>query len=235
MHRVQGSEVKVWLGDGEKQLFAERSVILFDLDGTLVDSAADLTTTLRRMFAEDSLTAPQRSEIVRWIGDGAEMLVRRAYASRGARVPVGALARFKAHHDTCCLDETVPYAGIPELLQSLRGRQVAVVTNKPTPFAEMVVAGVGLAPWIQAVIGPERTPQRKPSPAHCLAALELFGAQPDEAVMVGDGTTDIAAGRDAGTGTIGVLWGFRSRRELEAERPDALAGDVAGLGSLLGC
>jgi len=235
LHRVQGSEVKVWLEDSEDPLFAERSVVLFDLDGTLVDSSTDLTTTLRRMFAEDSLAEPQRSEVVRWVGDGAEVLLQRAYASRGERVPVGAMGRFKAHHDACCLDETVPYGGIPELLQSLRGRHVAVVTNKPTPFAEKVVAGVGLAPWIQAVIGPERAPQQKPSPAHCLAALELFGAQPNEAVMVGDGTTDIAAGRDAGTGTIGVLWGFRNRQELEQERPDALAGDVGGLALLLGC
>ena len=214
--------------------FLECSVVLFDLDGTLVDSSADLTTTLQRMFAEESLADPTRAEVVRWVGDGAAVLLERAYASRRRPVPADAMARFKTHHDACCLDETAPYAGIPELLESLGDRRAAVVTNKPTAFAEKVVAGTGLDTWIQEVVGPERAPGRKPSPAHCLAALELLGALPHDAVMVGDGTTDVAAGRAAGLATIGVLWGFRSREELQAEHPDALAADVAELGRLLG-
>jgi phosphoglycolate phosphatase len=234
LHRVQEPLVKVWLGAKENSPFADRSVVFFDLDGTLLDSSADLTTTLRRMFSEDSLPEPSRSEVVRWVGDGAAALLERAYQSRGVSVPAGAMARFKTHHDACCLDETAPYEGIPELLATLGDRRVAVVTNKPTPFAEKVVAGTGLGEWVRVVVGPERAPERKPSPAHCLAALELLGASPDEAVMVGDGTTDIAAGRDAGLATIGVLWGFRSRQALETERPDALAHDVSELRRLLG-
>ena len=227
--------VKVWLGDSGDPLFAERTTLLFDLDGTLVDSSADLTTTVRRLFAEEGLPEPSRSDVVRWVGDGAAVLLERAYGSRKRAVPPTAMARFKTYHDACCLDETVPYPGILELLDSLQGRRIAVVTNKPTPFAEKVVAGLGLDRHVEVVIGPERAPERKPSPAHCLAALASLGAEPGAAVMIGDGTTDIAAGRAAGLGTVGVLWGFRSREELTAEGPDALAGDVAGLSRLLGC
>lgn len=227
-------QVQAWSRTPAADTFADRSSVLFDLDGTLVDSSVDLTTTLRRMFAEESLPEPSRSEVVRWVGDGAAVLLEKAYASRDRAVPAGAMARFKTHHDACCLDETAPYAGIPELLAALCDRRVAVVTNKPTRFAEKVVEGVGLSAWVREVVGPERVPERKPSPTHCLAALDLLGARAADAVMVGDGTTDIAAGRDGGLGTIGVLWGFRSREELEAERPDALAGDVPGLSRLLG-
>lgn len=146
------------------------------------------------------------------------------------------MERFRAHHDACLLATTRPYEGIPELLERLAagGREMAVVTNKPTAFAERVVEGTGLSRWFLAVLGPERAPERKPSGHHVLAALEVLGRRPEEAVMIGDGPTDLRAGRAAGTATAGVLWGYRSREELEAEEPDALAGDVAGLRALLG-
>ena len=226
--------VKVWLGGSGEPLFAARSALMFDLDGTLVDSSADITTTLRRMFAEEGLPEPDRSEVVRWVGDGAAVLLERAYSSRGREVPASAMERYKTHHDACCLDETRPYEGISELLKALSDCKLAVVTNKPTAFAEKVVTGVGLRDLVQEVVGPELAPARKPSGEHCLAALRLLGAEPGDAVMVGDGTTDLVAGREAGLATVGVLWGFRERAELAAEAPDALAGDVTGLRRLLG-
>ena len=229
------SHVKVWLGFSGEAVFRDRKALLFDLDGTLVDSSGDLTETLSRIFADYGLDAPQRSEVVRWVGDGAAVLLQRAFASRDRELPGDVMERFRTHHDACCLDTTRPYEGIPALLETLaRDRALAVVTNKPTAFAERVVDGTGLAGWVRAVIGPERTTERKPSAQHVLSALELLGHAPGEAVMVGDGTTDLQAGRAAGAGTVGVLWGFRSREELEAEAPDALAGDVPGLATLLG-
>jgi phosphoglycolate phosphatase len=234
-HRVPPSPVKVWLGTSDKPAFQNRRAVLFDLDGTLVDSSGDLTETVSRIFEDCGLDAPDRSEVVRWVGDGAAVLLERAFASRQTAPPADVMERFRTHHDACLLLTTRPYDGIPELLERLaRDRELAVVTNKPTEFAERVVEGTGLARWFRAVLGPERVPERKPSGRHVLAALELLGRPPREAVMVGDGPTDLRSGRAAGAATAGVLWGYRSREELEAEEPDALAGDVAGLGALLG-
>ena len=115
--------------------------MLWDLDGTLVDSSGDITEILRRIFRDSGVAAPSRSEVVRWIGDGAVKLLERAFESRQVPFPSDALARFHAHHDACFLNSTRPYEGIPELLEELApGRRMAVVTNKPAELARRVLS-----------------------------------------------------------------------------------------------
>ncbi len=123
--------------------------------------------------------------------------------------------------------------GIVELLRRLAGRSLAVVTNKPTDQAVRVVDDLGLSPLIPFVVGPELAERCKPAPEPLFAALERLGRQPSEAVMVGDGTTDMLAGRDAGTATVAVLWGYWTREQLAACRPDHMAETVASLAQLL--
>ena len=108
-----------------------------------------------------------------------------------------------------------------------------IMLNKPTVLSEHVLAKVGLAPFIEDVVGPELVPARKPAPDHVLAALERLGRRPEEAVMVGDGTTDVLSGRAAGVATIAVLWGYRTRDQLSEARPDRFAATVEELTELL--
>jgi phosphoglycolate phosphatase len=215
--------------------FSSRRAVLLDLDGTLVDSAADIAAALDALMRDGGLEPFASGEVRAMIGDGAGELVRRAHAARRAPLPADALDRFKAHYDACCLDTTACYPGMDGLVRDLAaaGRLVAIVTNKPTGFSETIVRAVGVAPFVAAVVGPERVRDRKPSPLHVLDALGLLGADPADAVMVGDGPTDVASGRDAGAATIAVTWGYRPRAELAAERPDAFASTVHELRALL--
>jgi phosphoglycolate phosphatase len=209
-----------------------------DLDGTLVDSCPDIAAALNEALCDGGPLLPRfgEDEVRTLIGDGAAELVRRAHAARG-RAPDGdALDRFRASYAGLCLERTAAYPGIRELLERLRAaprRRVVVITNKPTDFSERVVSGLGLSSFVDAVLGPERVSRRKPHPAHVLEALEPIGVRPGQAVVVGDGPTDVRAGRAAGCATIAVTWGYRPRAELEAESPDALVDSCAELGRLL--
>ena len=209
--------------------------VLLDLDGTLVDSAADLAGAVGDMLAERGL-APHSVEDVRaMIGDGAAELVRRSFVARGMPPPDGALDRFREAYGRRCTQLTRPYDGVPELLRDLdaAGRLVAVVTNKPTSFSERILESLGLAPHGKAVVGPERVPAKKPSPEHVRAALQLLDADASDAVMVGDGPTDMASARDAGVATIGVLWGYRPKGELLGAGAQRLAANVPDLRAML--
>ncbi len=215
-------------------MYRDRNTLLFDLDGTLIDSGDDLAASLNQTLQRDGLPALGRSRVLEMLGDGARVMVERAYAHHGARMPADALSRYRAHYRQHCLDTTRPYPGVSELLRRLApGRVIAVATNKPTGFAEQVVEGLGLGRFVHTVVGPERAGCRKPEPEFLRQTLVLLGREPEEAVMIGDSPSDVRAGRGAGTATIAVLWGYRSREQLAASAPDATAETVAELGALL--
>ncbi len=214
--------------------FDDRPALLFDLDGTLVDSGDDLATAVNRMLAEDRLPAIGREQVLQMLGDGAAVLCERAYAHHGASTPGGAQTRFRGHYRAHCLDATRPYPGVMALLRELApGRAVAVATNKPVDFARQIVGGLGLDSLVDTVVGPETAGSAKPSPGMLRAALETLGHEPADAVMIGDSPSDVEAGRRAGTATIAVLWGYRSRELLAASCPDRVAATVEELGELL--
>ncbi len=214
---------------------ARRRAILLDLDGTLVDSAGDLADAVNAMLAGCSLAPLGDDDVRAMIGDGAAMLVRRAFEARQGAPPPDAMASFRAAYEQRCLVRTTPYPGMDALVRDLAaaGRQLAVVTNKPTEFATRILEGLDLARSMSAIIGPELARERKPSPWHVRAVLDALGARPEDAVMVGDGTTDIASGLAAGVATIGVLWGYRPVDELVAAGADATTATVDDLRALL--
>ena len=215
-------------------MYRDRPALLFDLDGTLVDSGDDLAASLNHVLGQDALPTLTRAQVLRMLGAGAPVLVARGYAHHGAEEPADALARFRAHYRQHCLDATRPFAGIRSLLRRLAPeRVIAVVTNKPTAFAEQVVEGLKLDGFVRAVVGPEIADSRKPAPEMLLAALSAVGHEPREAVMIGDSPADVEAGRRAGTATVAVLWGYRGRDQLEASGPDHLAATVDELEELL--
>ena len=215
-------------------MFTDRPALLFDLDGTLVDSGDDLTAAVNHVLSQDRLPPVGREQVLQMLGDGAPVLVERAYAHHANARPAGALDRFRAYYRAHCLDATRPYPGALELLQRLApDRSVAVATNKPTAFARQIVEGLGLAPFVDLVVGPETAGVPKPAPDMLRTALEALGHQPAEAVMIGDSPSDVEAGRRAGTATVAVLWGYRGRDLLAASGPDRLAASVGKLADLL--
>jgi phosphoglycolate phosphatase len=197
--------------------------LLLDLDGTLVDSLADIAASANHVRAAFDLAPLGHDAIRAMVGDGAALLLRRALAELDAPVDVAqAWPIYDAHHRTQCTATVVPYPGVVEHLETWRadGRQMAVVTNKPEGFARTILEHLRIDRYFGTVVGGDTTPSRKPDPAPLRAALDLLGVEPADAWMVGDGIQDLRAGRAAGTRTVAALYGFRDAASLRAEGAD---------------
>lgn len=214
------------------------SCLLFDLDGTLVDSRRDLATALNRMLTEMNLPTVALEEVSRFVGDGARKLVERGLEtalgnSLTEETVTTGLERFKKAYGECLLDTTVAYPDVAETLAYFQGVPLAVVTNKPFDFSVRILESLGLAGFFSVIIGGDSTPERKPSPVPVLTALEECGIEtPQTAVMIGDSANDIRSGAEAGTVTCGVTYGFRDRAELEAVGAQYIIGDISELRNL---
>ena len=212
--------------------------LLFDLDGTLVDSRRDLATALDLTLCELGLPPLGVEVTTHLVGDGARRLIERGLAAAGAG-PVlsdafvsAALERFKTHYARHLLATTRAYPQVGPVLEYFAALPKAVVTNKPAGFSETILQGLGLRTHFVAVIGGDTLPERKPYPAPVQAGLAACGCiNPAEAVMIGDSPNDIRAGRAAGTLTCGVTYGFRASSELT--EADILIDDLTRLTGLL--
>jgi phosphoglycolate phosphatase len=221
--------------------FAGRPVdaIVFDLDGTLIDSADDLGHAANRLLTEEGRRRLSPAEVRRFIGDGARVLVQRAMAETGEPVSDQSLddltRRFIAHYEADPTASTIVYPGVAETLERLRaaGLRIAVCTNKPQAATEAVLRALGLAEWIEAAAGGDRFAVRKPDPGHLLGTLSLLGVAAARAVMVGDNEHDASAARAAGTGAVLVTYGY-ARRPLDHIDADARIDGLARLPELLG-
>lgn len=208
--------------------------LLFDLDGTLVDSRADLTTGINLMLGDLGRGPLPADHVLRFVGEGVRLLVERALRATqpgepgGAEVE-GAIERFRGHYRAHLCDRTRPYPGVEEALAHFAALPKAVVTNKPSDLSLALLEGLGLRAHFAAVIGGDSLPERKPAPAPLLAAAVRCGSDPAACLMVGDTAVDMLAGRAAGMTTCGFVGGFRGRAELAAAGADVLIEEFAEL------
>jgi phosphoglycolate phosphatase len=187
--------------------------ILFDLDGTLVDSVDDIAAALAGAMADHGIPPATREQVRGWIGGGARRLVERAVPAD--RIDV-VLARFNARYTAAPVVHTRVFPGLAAVLDRMvaGGHPLAVVTNKPHDLA-VAICRVVLAPWPFAVIAGHRAGHPlKPSPDPALAVARELGVAPAACALVGDAGTDIAAARAAGMIAVGVAWGYRPRDDL---------------------
>lgn len=210
--------------------------LLFDLDGTLVDSRADLIAAVNLMLGDFARGGLPGGDVSRMVGEGATKLVERALAASLGRAASAAevatgLASFRRHYAEHLLDSTRAYPSVPETLRHFRDTPKAVVTNKPLEFTEAILRGLGLRGHFAAVLGGECLPERKPSGAPLVEAMRRCGVSgpPDECLMVGDSAVDILSGKAAGVRTCAFTGGFRSREELEAAGADYVIEDISEL------
>ena len=203
-------------------------LLIFDLDGTLIDSRLDLIHTVNAMLRH--LARPQLpgDVIATYVGDGAPMLVRRALGDPDDEsLVLQALEYFLAYYREHKLDHTHVYAGIQEALttiaQSTNGtpRKLAVLSNKPVVPSRAIVGALGLKPFFSQVYGGNSFPTKKPDPQGAQTLLAEHGCQPKEAVIVGDSSNDVLTGRNAGLWTVGVTYGF-APQTLGLTPPDVL-------------
>lgn len=181
---------------------------LFDLDGTLLDSAPDIAAAINRVLAGIGAAPLTLPEVTAMIGDGAKVLVERALAARGRPFDPALHEAFVADEDINAARLTRPYEGIEAVLEELarEGWRMAVCTNKPVAAARALLASLGLARHFAAIAGGDSFPVRKPDPAHLLGTVRLAGG--GEAVMIGDHRNDIAAARGAALPCIFAGWGY---------------------------
>jgi phosphoglycolate phosphatase len=193
--------------------------VLFDLDGTLLDTLDDLAAAVNRALI--SLGCPAHSvEAYRtFVGDGAATLIRRALPKDAApSLHSRALAAFVEDYREHMIVETAPYPGVPELLDALSslGTPMAVVSNKPDAMTQTLRDEL-LGSWsFGFVAGQREGAPKKPDPEIALQAARALGAEPSQCFFVGDSDVDITTGRRAGMIAVGVSWGFRGAKELEA-------------------
>jgi pyrophosphatase PpaX len=210
-----------------------RRAILFDLDGTLVDTITLLLESVRHAFKGRTGRVPTDEEWIAGIGTPLASQLR-PYAADEA--DVAALEQSYRGYQRANLDRlTHAYSGVVDTLRTLheRGHPMAVVTSKSNEMAIRTVDYVGLASYFASIVGQESTTRHKPDPAPVLYALEQMHAPVAGAVFVGDSPYDIRSGNAAGVISVAAVWGFYSRTVLEAAHPAHLLEHISGLPHLL--
>jgi phosphoglycolate phosphatase len=218
------------------------SAVLFDLDGTLLDTVADIALALNRTMLEYGYNPLAESDVRRMIGRGSPILIERAAAAQGGTMDEAAqaamLERFFHHYgelEESNEDRARPYPGAAESLHRLHGAglRTAVVTNKQHRFADALLRRLDLAGWVDVVVGGDTCVRRKPDPQPLLFACESLQVPASESLMVGDSVNDVQAARAAGIPVVCVSYGYNEGRDPRTLDCDSLLDSLADLPALL--
>jgi len=215
-------------------------LLIFDLDGTLIDSRLDLVNSVNAMLRHFQRPELPPEIIATYVGDGAPMLIRRALGDPQDETFLGeALGYFLSYYRVHKLDHTHAYPGVLEMLAALRrgrdgsGRHMAVLSNKPVNPSRQIVEALGLKPFFDQVYGGNSFPTKKPDPEGARTLMAEAGAAPEETIIVGDSSIDVLTGQNAGAWTCGVTYGF-APQTLQTLPPDLLVDSPQELAQALG-
>ena len=200
-------------------------LLIFDLDGTLIDSKLDLAHAVNATRAHMGLGALDHERVYSYVGNGAPVLIRRAMGAQASEPEVQeALEFFLEYYRDHYLDYTVLYPGVREALDRLRdaGKKMAVLTNKPVGISRAIVNGLGVGGHFFQVYGGNSFDLKKPDPVGVYALLREAGVPAERALMIGDSSVDIQTARNAGIASCGVTYGFQPET-LADPAPDRLA------------
>jgi len=190
-------------------------LIIFDLDGTLVNSLEDITRALNYGTAPFGLAPKTVKEIGALVGEGITRVIERVIGDERLRYRDEILNRFLDFYSKHIVDNTSPYPGVRETLDSLKGYKKAVISNKREALSIKVLEGLDMLRHFDLVLGSDSTTEKKPSPVPVLHVLSTLDTKPQDAVMVGDSDFDIAAGKGAGVKTVAVTYGYRDKAFLK--------------------
>jgi len=227
---------------GFEQLFPGTlpRLVMFDLDGTLIDSVPDLAAAVDRMLLEMGRQPAGLEAVRHWVGNGAQVLVRRALAGGLEHQAVddqeaerGLELFMQAYADNHEL--TVVYPGVRDTLQWLRkqGVEMALITNKPECFVAPLLDQMKIGRYFRWIIGGDTLPQKKPDPAALLFVMKMAGVSAGEALFVGDSRSDVQAAKAAGVKCVGLTYGYNHGRPILEESPSLVIDDLRAL--LPGC
>lgn len=212
-----------------------RRLIAFDLDGTLIDSSRDLANSVNELLHELGAAALPVDHVMKMIGEGAKMLIRRSLAAAGIPEDPEAIARFLEIYDRRLLEHTQPYDGIIGVVRTAREHaRLAILTNKPTAPTEKILAGLGIRDLFDDVIGSDGQFPRKPNPAALQALMDRAGAPPPRTLLIGDSKIDYETARNADARCCLVAYGFTDCAQHPAAFPDAwVARDSSSLADVI--
>jgi len=219
-----------------------KKAILFDLDGTLIDSVPDLALALNMMLKSLGRDTFSEETIRYWVGNGAQILVKRALlGNRNEKQNVDdalfktALKLFLNFYGTDPGGITAIYPGVPETLEAFRKKdyKLAIVTNKPYLFVGPILKNLHLDHFFEFWVGGDSLPQKKPDPALLFHASEKMDLPVEECIMVGDSKNDILAANAAGMQSIGVTYGYNYGEDISLYGPDVIVDDFSDILSCL--
>ncbi len=195
-------------------------LVVFDLDGTLVDSKVDLANSVNYALGAFGVPSLPYETIYSYVGNGASLLIERSLGAEGRAILPRVLETFLAHYREHLLDSTVPYPGVRESLEAHSGEfAMAVLTNKPVDMTRTILTGLSLSGHFVDVRGGDSFGTKKPDPEGLLRILADRGVPPALSLMVGDSVNDILAGQGAGVATCGVTYGI-STQGFSEHSPD---------------
>lgn len=212
--------IAAFVEETQRRLAPAYDAVVFDLDGTLIDSYRALTLAINHARTSSGFRELTEEEIRGAVGEGIDVLLQRAFAP--SNVPPEARLRFESRYDEICCAESRILDHVEETLGTLQGAGVSmgVCTNKPTSFSRKILDALGLGGRFRAVVGPDLAGSRKPDGAHVLRTLALMECSPEHALFVGDMPIDVAAARSAGIPVAVLPTGTAAREKLEASSAD---------------
>jgi len=210
-------------------------LVIFDLDGTLVDSAADIAEALNRTLEDWQLPRVPEATVLTWIGDGVRRLVEQAFTAARSDIDLDrVMPGFMRHYEACLLRSPRLYDGVVPALEALRARNVtlAICTNKPSAMVAPLLAHLGVQDFFAMILGGDSLPERKPSGVPLRHIAAAFGVAPTAALMVGDSITDYRAAVDAGMPVALVRYGYPRGLDLDTVDAVAVVDDLRALPGL---
>jgi phosphoglycolate phosphatase len=222
--------------------FENKKVIIFDLDGTLINSAPDLALAVNHMLTELKRSTFSQATIDEWVGNGALTLVKRALSGSvkiddtlDTTAVEGALDIFMNFYSKNLCNETITYPNVSATLESLKtkGYRLAIVTNKPFAFVAPILNGLSLESLFELVLGGDSLCEKKPSPMPLLHVCEKLKVEVGQCIMVGDSRNDILAASACKMQSVGVTYGYNYGEDIGSHKPSFVVSDFAELLQLL--
>ncbi|HHW04028.1 MAG TPA: HAD-IA family hydrolase [Thermoanaerobacterales bacterium] len=209
--------------------------VIFDLDGTLIDSRKDIAVAANKTLSELNLPTLPEETIASFIGGGVDILVKRCLGEQYIHMFDEVLQSYKKNYFQGCTVYTTLYPGVKEVLEFLkkRGIKTALATNKVISLSEKILEHLGVKDYFDLMLGPEHVKNRKPNPEIINILLEKLNKKPEDTLYVGDSNLDVLCGKNAGTYTCAVTYGIGSLESIIEADPDFIITDIKKLILLL--